>query len=270
MTNEFERIWARIEGLERAVASLIDVQQQQLATASAAVNQNITTDLQAQLSEIKTSLTGSTAREAAPAEITVGRINVVEPDGTLRLAIYNQVGVPDGIINGKAPISRKGDPFAGLMFYNSEGDECGGLGYSSKRMPDGSIQAVAGLTFDRFKQDQVIGLLFDEIQGQVSTGLHVWDRPTLPLDQWFEQLQPIFEMPQGPEQQAKFAELRRAGLLGSERAYVGSRHGKAEIHLCDAQQQVRIRLFTEADGRAGLEFLDESGKVTNRWPTQDL
>ena len=42
------------------------------------------------------------------------------------------------------------------------------------------------------------------------------------------------------------------------------------IGLCDALSRPRIRLFTEADGRAGLEFLDETGKVTNRWPTQDL
>ena len=32
------------------------------------------------------------------------------------------------------------------------------------------------------------------------------------------------------------------------------------------QQHVRIRLFTEADGQAGLEFLDKADNVTDRWP----
>ena len=137
-------------------------------------------------------------------------------------------------------------------------------------MPDGSVQAYASLTFDRYQQDQVTCLQMFDMQGQVSMGLSLWDRPTLPLDQWIPRALPVFDMPKGPEREAKLEELRQAGLLSAQRVYVGNHHSNAEIGLFDAQSRMRIRLFTEADGRAGLEFLDESGKVTNRWLTQDL
>ena len=89
MTDEFSQLWTRIETLERAVAVLIDVQQQKLASTTAATDGNVTTAMKAQLSEIKASLAGSSSRQETPAEINVGRINVREPDGTLRVAISN-------------------------------------------------------------------------------------------------------------------------------------------------------------------------------------
>ena len=88
----------------------------------------------------------------------------------------------------------------------------------------------------------------------------------MPLDQYIEHLQPIIAMPRGPEQDAKFAELRQAGMLWSQRVFMGSYQGSAAIGLSDDQSRPRLRLFTEADGKAGLEFLDEAGNVTHRWP----
>jgi len=170
-------------------------------------------------------------------------------------------------MNGKEFGGREGGNAAGIVFYNNNGDECGGLCYQSQRMPDGSVQAFASLTFDRYQQDQVTCLqMFDE-NAQVTTALSFWDRPTMPLDQYIERALPIFQMPRGPEQEVKLEELRQAGLLSAQRLYVMKRHSTAMIGLCDAQSRPRIRLFTEADGRAGLEFLDEAGTVTHRWPS---
>src|SRR5574344_1897327 len=60
-------------------------------------------------------------------EITVERINVVEKNGDLKLVISNSERQHQGIVNGKSLPKRKRQ--AGLIFFNSVGDECGGLIY---------------------------------------------------------------------------------------------------------------------------------------------
>ncbi|HEX5954102.1 MAG TPA: hypothetical protein VFY94_13095, partial [Rhodanobacteraceae bacterium] len=50
-------------------------------------------------------------------QITVHRINVVEPDGTLRMVISDHAELPGVIVHGKQkdPPAR---PQAGILFYN--------------------------------------------------------------------------------------------------------------------------------------------------------
>ena len=70
-------------------------------------------------------------------EINVERINVVERDGTLRLVISNKERSPGPVIRGKA-FGFPGGNRAGLIFYNEEGTESGGLITSGRRLPDGT------------------------------------------------------------------------------------------------------------------------------------
>ena len=60
-------------------------------------------------------------------EIDVERINIVEGNGDLKLVISNSERQHSGIINGK-PLPKR-QRKAGLIFFNSMGDECGGLIY---------------------------------------------------------------------------------------------------------------------------------------------
>ena len=48
------------------------------------------------------------------------RINVREPDGTLRMVISNHARLPGVIVRGKEPppVDR---PYAGMLFYNEKG-----------------------------------------------------------------------------------------------------------------------------------------------------
>jgi len=70
-------------------------------------------------------------------QITVHRINVVEPDGTLRLVISNHAALPGIIVHGKEqPFPR---PQAGMLFYNDEGSENGGLIFGGRRNAAGQI-----------------------------------------------------------------------------------------------------------------------------------
>ena len=58
-------------------------------------------------------------------EITVHRINVTEPDGTLRLVISNRARLPGVMVQGKE--GKPNRPYAGMIFYNDEQTENGGL-----------------------------------------------------------------------------------------------------------------------------------------------
>src|ERR1044071_8742792 len=99
-------------------------------------------------------------------EIDVERINIIEKDGKLKLVISNSERQHPGIVDGKM-LSRTRPP--GLLFFNEKGDECGGLSFDGNQK-DGKANASALLAFDRFRQDQTIGIQYGESNGQYSAG----------------------------------------------------------------------------------------------------
>src|ERR1051326_1760002 len=87
-------------------------------------------------------------------EITVHRINVVEPDGTLRMVISNRARLPGVIVRGKEqPPSDR--PQAGMIFYNDEGSENGGLIFGGHKNAQGEVVDSGGsLSFDKYDANQ--------------------------------------------------------------------------------------------------------------------
>lgn len=209
-------------------------------------------------------------RAAPPrfAEIEVERVNVIEADGTPRLAISNRERAPAPLLNGK-PLGdgeREGGNSAGIIFYNDEGDECGGLSFGGKGQA-GHYAAGAGLFFDQLKQDQTIGIVYDDTDGRRWAGLCVWDRPDLPLDEHATRYFAAQRLPEGAARDAAFAQMKAEGLVPAQRIFVGKRQdGAAALNLLDAQGRVRLRLAVDAAGAPALEFLDAEGRVTHRLP----
>ena len=93
----------------------------------------------------------------------VGRINVVDANGALRMVISNKDRMHPGMMDGKM-IDRP-RPVAGLLFFNEEGDEVGGLSYTGREV-NGRGRANSGLMFDQFKQDQTVGITYSETDGR--------------------------------------------------------------------------------------------------------
>src|SRR6186713_1877942 len=79
-------------------------------------------------------------------EITVERVNVVDADGTLRMVLAGKDRMHPGVMDG-VTIDRP-RPVAGMLFFNDEGDEVGGLTYTG-RAAGGPGRANAGLMFDQ-------------------------------------------------------------------------------------------------------------------------
>src|SRR5205823_12517495 len=64
-------------------------------------------------------------------EIDLHRINIVEPDGTLRVVISNNAKFPGSFVNGKEN-ARPDRHDTGLLFLNEEGTEMGGLTFDGR------------------------------------------------------------------------------------------------------------------------------------------
>jgi len=198
------------------------------------------------------------ARAKNLGEITVERINVVEPDGRLRLVISNVARFPDPILGGKTG-KRQGDPSPGMIFYNDEGDEDGGLAYSGHTR-DGRSSADGALLFDQYKQDQTVGIMYSEQDGRRTAGLHVWDRPDEPLTVLIDKLAAARAI-EDPAKRASAIAAVRAAYPDRHRVFVGKQADRSSVvTLSDAAGTPRLRLRVEANGAAAIEFLDASGR----------
>lgn len=202
------------------------------------------------------------ARAPGPADfdtINVHRINVVEPDGTLRMVISDRSQFPGLILHGKeSPHPR---PRAGMLFYDDEGTEQGGLIFSGKKGADGKGDSGLSLTFDRYNQDQQLQLIGLDEHGRAFSGMAVNDVPTLPMQQVLDQEKQIAAMPDGPAKQQAEARLReQAGI--TPRYFAGkSRDGNSVVMLQDASGAPRLALMVTPEGKASIQFFDAKGKV---------
>ncbi|HXT68825.1 MAG TPA: hypothetical protein VN700_03670 [Vicinamibacterales bacterium] len=202
---------------------------------------------------------------SAPAEITVQRLNVVDANGTLRMVLAGKDRMHPGVMDG-VTIDRP-RPVAGMLFFNDEGDEVGGLTYTGT-VANGRGRANAGIMFDQIKQDQTVGISYSESNGQRSAGFQVWDRSdTVRLSELITKLNAANKLPAGAERDKAIAEIRSTAPPGPRRVFVGKTQDKASaIVLADAQGKPRITLMVDATGNPRIELLDEAGKVIARIP----
>jgi len=191
-------------------------------------------------------------------EIDVERINIVEKDGRLRMVISNSERYPAPMLQGKVIGKRQVKWGGGIIFYNDEQDECGGLGFGGGRQGAG-----AGLFFDQYKQDQIVGLFYNEGEGQRLYGLQIWDRPEAPITRILEEIKEMEA--KGMSRDEMWEIMERRGLNAKTRIFVGrTPAGEALVSLRDRQGRERIRILVDDAPR--LEFLNEQGVVVYKLP----
>ncbi|MCP3736398.1 hypothetical protein M9979_16145 [Sphingomonas sp. RP10(2022)] len=206
-------------------------------------------------------VTGATAPPAARGidTLDVRRINLRERDGTLRMVIAARDRFPGLVIRGREqPHPGRADA-AGMLFYNDEGTENGGLIFGGRRT-DGRATGFGHLSFDQYEQDQVVALEQNEDAAGRNAGLRIADRPDAPLDvAAIRRLDPLTPA----AREAAVQRMKAAGTFGRDRAFFGKdRDGDALLNLQDGMGRVRLRLRVTRAGTARIEFLDAAGKVT--------
>ena len=192
-------------------------------------------------------------------EITVERINIIEKNGTLRMVISNAQKQHPGIVDGKMVPARQRPP--GLIFFNTEGDECGGLVYGGTKQSSSLAFSV-----DQYKNDQVMQLQYqEEMQGKQPVrhyGLRLWDRPdNFTSGQLIRRVDSLEKLQNKDLYEKGVADLRAKNLLGQERMFVG-KNGRKEIGLFirDESGKPRIKLYVDAQGEAKMEMLNAAGE----------
>lgn len=162
-------------------------------------------------------------------EISVQRINVVEPDGTLRMVLSNHDRLPGIIVHGKERAFER--PQAGVLVFNDEASEIGGLIFGGRRNAQGEIEdSGVSLSFDKYEANQIVQLIGVEDAENRFAGLSVGDA-------------------------VSGSEVNRRIWLGR------GEDGTATLALMDAAGRKRLLMEVKADGAAMLSILDESGRV---------
>src|SRR5579875_3484947 len=158
-------------------------------------------------------------------QLRVHRVDVVEPDGTLRMVISNHDKLPPVILHGKEqPQNGERRPQAGMIFYNDEGTETGGLIFGGHKNEKGEVVDSGGsLSFDKYGAGQNIELAGVDDKDNQFAGVAV--------------------------------------SQGGQRVWIGRAGTVASVSLTDANGKNRIVMQVRPDGTPSLVFLDAQGRV---------
>lgn len=192
-------------------------------------------------------------------EITVERINIVEADGTLKMVISNQERQHPGMIDGKKFDDRERSP--GIIFFNEEQDEVGGLMYSGNKEEGANLV----LSIDQYKNDQIMQLMQSTNKdGDNRYGLQLWERDknlTIPL------LQKTMDSldKEGYNYRRKLEYLKRKNggePINEPRLFIGRNYNRETgLFIQDKYGNDRLRFYIDSDNIPKLEVLDENGKL---------
>lgn len=198
-------------------------------------------------------------------EIDVKRINLLTEDGDLRMVISNSTRQHSGRMDGVDFPKRKRN--AGIIFFNDEGDECGGLIHGGKVQGE---KGYAGMSFtmDQHKNDQVIQIVNSETyengKSSIYRGFVVNERPVkgnlrLMMDKYTELMK--IENEQERSQKIK-ALIDKEG--GANRLFLGKKTDEESgLFLKDKKGNYRMKIFIDSLGNPKIQTLDLSGKVKN-------
>ncbi len=198
-------------------------------------------------------------------EISVGRINVVEPDGKLRLVISNRAQFPGSFIQGKE-IERPDRQDTGLLFLDDEGTEMGGLTWGGSKDKNGKITADGHLSFDQYMQDQIFAIDAGREGGSKWSAMTFSDRGDYSIMEGFEAAKRIRALPEA-ERKAAWAKFRQEHPGDQNRVVIGRAPDNSSVlRLKDPQGRDRIVLKVDAKGDPAVQVLDAEGKVISQLP----
>jgi hypothetical protein len=198
-------------------------------------------------------------------QITVHRINLVEPDGTPRLIISDRTEFPGAYIRGKEYPRPDRNDAAGMLFMNDEATENGGMLWGGRKNSDGKIESFGHLSFDQYDQDQIFTIDSGREGEDKFSGIQIDDRGDYPIQEGIEEGSRITALPQDQQEveRKKFLAMHTGD---ANRIYLGRSPDKsASLRMKDEQGRDRLVLRVNADGNPVIQFLDADGKVTHEF-----
>jgi hypothetical protein len=197
-------------------------------------------------------------------QITVRRINVVEPNGTVRLVISDKNEFPGLYVHGKEIPRPDRNDSAGMLFVNDEGTEDGGLIYGASKDTGKGPTSFSHLSFDQYDQDQTLVLGASLEEGKRASGVTVNDVGSyLITPEYVADAERVKAMPHGAVRTEAWAKFKEKYAGDAERGFFGRQQDDSVgVSLRDVKGRVRASLTVKSDGEPVLQFLDAEGKVT--------
>lgn len=194
-------------------------------------------------------------------QLDVQRINVREPDGTLRLVISNADKTAGIIIKGKE-YPHPDRKAAGMIFYNDEGTENGGLIFGGEKSKDGTKGSYGHLSFDAYEQDQTMALDSEQKGAARDTKLQFNDYPDYSILEEIQLMAAIKDLPKDQQKARIKAFFDEHGGPTTRMVLGRGPDNGVLLALNDTQGHQRIVMKVAPDGTPSLQMLDSAGKVT--------
>jgi hypothetical protein len=197
--------------------------------------------------------------------LTVQRINVVEPNGMPRLIISDQHDFPGAIIKGHDyPFRRNA---AGMIFYNNEGTENGGLIFGGYMGKHGHPSTFGHLSFDKYMQDQTFVVNAYQAHGTYVKGISINDQPNYPITRDWPVVAAVHSHPDRAKQ--IWAAFCKANGCVRHRIWLGETADKAvSLALFDRKGRKRLVLRVGPNGTPELRLLNAVGRVVAQMPAE--
>ncbi|MGH6890406.1 MAG: hypothetical protein ACREHF_14635 [Rhizomicrobium sp.] len=175
-------------------------------------------------------------RSASFDTLTVKRINVVDPNGTIRFVIANSERFPGAKERGRT-YPRSIHDTAGMLFFDAKGNEVGGLGLAKLRNQD-----VTNMAFD-YAYQPTDGIGFFKLESpdgkRWQAGFDIYDRR--------------------PYEPGSITSSQ-----GVQRVALEDENQNSQLVISDAQGHPRIRIGVDKAGEPSIEMLNPAGKVMYR------
>jgi hypothetical protein len=200
--------------------------------------------------------------------ITARRINIVEPDGTVRLTISNRADFPGGWIHKKESPRPDRREAAGMLFMNEEGTEQGGLIWGASQLPDGTIENHGHLSLDQYEENQIFALDAGQEGKDKFSRITMTDQGDYPVEEKRKAEDRIGKLPPEKQEDA-WGDFFASHKHDVNRLVLGrAPDGSVGLSLRDANGKARILLNVQSDGKSVLQFFDDAGKVVSEFSGQ--
>ncbi len=196
-------------------------------------------------------------------ELMVKKITIVGEDNSPRMVLSNEDRQHSGRMNGKDWEKRQRP--AGIIFFNNEGDECGGLVYQVKEK-DGKIISGMSFTMDNYKDDQVLQILNDEYyangKAYIERGISINQYPLgTNIDVRNKKLDSLKTIKDDKERKQKINELmKQEGAVN--RLFIGKTKGNSSgLFLSGPDGQPKMMIYVDEKGNPKIQTFNDKGEI---------
>jgi len=196
-------------------------------------------------------------------ELTVKRINIIGEDGLVRMVLSNKERQHPGRMNGKELPKRERE--SGIIFFNEEGDECGGLIHGGKKEKNGKISSGMSFTMDQYHEDQVIQIFNEESyengNADIERGIKINEYPVgSNLGDRIEKFEAIEKIKDTSLRREELNKLIKQTPI-KRRLLMGKINDNTGLFLSDKNGKRKLMIYVNENGEPKIETVNEKGEI---------